>query len=38
MDSANSIQPIYNFIKLDLEEYKEYELVLGTVYNLMTFF
>jgi len=38
MDSANSTRSVYNFVKLDLDEYEENELVLNTVHDLMTFF
>ena len=34
----SSATPVYNFIKLGLEEYEENEIVLSVVHDLMTFF
>ncbi|CAG8746838.1 15744_t:CDS:1, partial [Racocetra persica] len=36
--TINDFKPIYNLIKLELENYEENELVLNTIHDLKYFF
>ncbi|CAG8735192.1 12364_t:CDS:2, partial [Dentiscutata erythropus] len=38
LPTINNFKPVYNLVKLELENYEENELVLDTIYELKLFF